>query len=146
MQLRIIPTLLILVLGAIGVFGFWSLGSLNHGEHHVCPISMVSGGNCPPVNNTLALAIHHISGLQDFTQGIVSSNLSLFILFTLLLVTFLLVFIKPSDQILSHQPFSYQKYRRAEEFSFKSNRQFLRWLALHEKRDPYALYWVHDKT
>ncbi|HDY73120.1 MAG TPA: hypothetical protein ENH86_00930 [Candidatus Jorgensenbacteria bacterium] len=140
MRLRILPILLIFSLLTVGVLGFFGL---NHGGQHSCPISLLSGDNCPPIGGTFALVFHHMSGLQSFTQSIVNLDTSLLILYAILIFAFL-SFSRFLQKATLLQPSSFQRYNRTTESRFLPKRQLMRWLALHHKRDPHALQWVHD--
>lgn len=143
MQTRILPILIILSLFSVGVFGFLGLGMMDHGGRSICPISLMSGGLCPSAGNTLAVASHHVSGLQYFTQSIIGIGGSLLVLFALLAFV-LLFFSKLSQEASAQQYFLYEAYHKSIESHFIPGRKFLSWLALHHKRDPHALLWVHD--
>lgn len=145
MQKKFFPLLIISSLLIMGVFGFLGLGSVDHNAQHNCPIPLMSGGDCPPVGNTMALASHHVSGLQYFTQSIISIDSSLLMLSTLLVFA-LLFFSKFSQETSLRQPLSHEAYQRIAESRFIPKKQFLRWLALRHKRDPRALRWVYDMT
>lgn len=140
MRLRILPILLITSLLAVGILGFFGL---NHSGQHSCPISLLSGGDCPPIGGAFTLAFHHVSGLQSFTQSVVNLGTSPLILSTILIFAFL-AFSKLLQKAPLLQLPSFQRHDRITGSRFLSKKQLIRWLALHHKRDPHALQWVHD--
>lgn len=140
---RILPILIISSLLTIGVFGFLGLSSVDHGTQHTCPISLISDGDCSSIKGSLALAFHHISGIQNFTQSVISFDASVLILAFLLILASFVVSKLPQETRAPRILFR-QISRGTAESTFIPERRFLRWLALHHKRDPHALQWVHD--
>lgn len=136
MKLRILTIFLILIIGAIGIFGFLSLGLTEGG---FCPISAILGGSCPMSDNTVALVIHHISGLQYITQFIVNFDSTLLILSILLLSFLFLIFIKREPQVLA-KSLSYQKYSLIEALNRVLSKRLLRWLAILNRQDPHISF------
>jgi hypothetical protein len=135
----------ILALGFVSSLGFWSLGSVNHSGGHICPISMVSSGDCSSLNNSLALAMHHLSGLQSFVRAVVGFDTILLFLIIFLLVISLsfFIFIEYPAKIPSEKFLFFRKSRRIEELIFRLNKRFLRWLAFHNQQDSYELNWAY---
>ncbi len=136
MRSRIFSTLIISSLLTVGVFGFLGLGFVDHGGQHTCPISLISGGDCSSIGG-VALAFHHVSGIQNLTQSMIGFSasslvLSIFFVFALLVVSKLLQR-SPVLQLSSHKV-----YYRTAGSNFIPKKQFLRWLAIHHKRDPYS--------
>lgn len=116
------------------MLGFLGLSLVDYGEHHICPISAISGSVCPSAHSALALIIHHISGLQGFTQGVISLNVNL-LAFSILLVTVLSFIIRFFMQTLFFKgQRSYQIHFPTEELP-SSIKQFFFWSALHNKRE-----------
>ncbi len=144
MRLRILTIFIISSLLTIGVLGFWGLGSINHSGQHSCPIFLMLGGYCPSSEGGVALAVHHVSGIQNLTQSIIILDASLLVLLVLLVFATLLVVSKPPQGTSAPQLLSRQTRHRITESTLTPKKQFLRWLALHHKRDPHALQWVHD--
>lgn len=134
MKSRIFLFLLIFIIGSFGILSFLGLSLVDYGEYHICPIAAISGNVCPSAHNALALIIHHISGLQGFTQGIISFDVNLLVL-SILLVTALSFVIRFFIQTLffKGQRF-YQIYSSTEELP-SSIKQFFFWSALHNKRE-----------
>lgn len=131
MRLKILMIFLILSIGIIGIFGFLNL-SLTEGGF--CPISAMLGGDCPPIDNALALAVHHISGLQFLTQFTVNFNPILLILSVLLLGFLFLIFMR-KPQVLA-KFLSYQKYSLIKASDRVLRKRLLRWLAILNRLDP----------
>lgn len=144
MQLKIPSIFLILILAGLATLGFLGIGLIGDGGHHVCPISVIAGNDCPPVSDAITSVSHHLSGLQRLTQPVIEFNPTLLALFILLLAS-LLFSSRLSRQIIFEQHFSYQRFRLVKELKPKQTRQLLSWIALHNKRSPHALQWVHDK-
>lgn len=138
MLLRLFTILIISSLLAVGLFGMFGINMINY-----CPISALSNDNCSPTDSSLAEILHHISGLENFAEGAVDINVSFLMVSVLLIIAFSLFGLTISG-ILALQISSQGRYRCDKTEFHPSNQQFLRWLALHEKRDPQALQWVHD--
>lgn len=136
--------LLILTVGAIALFGFLGMSYIEHGVSHTCPFAVLSDNNCLPVNNILALTIHHISGLQYLMQSIVTPDSTLLILSLLLLAMFLIISVKIIPRVLPEQHLLRLNRYISEKLDFNPNRQLLYWLALRNKRDSHVPHWVHD--
>ncbi len=143
MRLKILPILIIPSLLIVGVFGFWGLGLIDHGGQHRCPISLISESNCSPAEGSIALALHHLSGLKNFTQSVVNTDTSLSVLSVLLLCA-LFVGSKPLRGTRVLRVLSRQIRRRVAESNRIPRKQFLRWLVLRHKRDPRICQWVYD--
>ncbi len=141
MQLKILSICFVLVLLTIGVFGSFVLGSMDYTANHACPISVSSGNNCP-ILNSLSLAIHHLSGLQNLSQSTININFSAFILLGISAIFFLMEI--SSGQIQSSLPLSYQRHQEFLNFTIKPKKKFLRWLAIFNKKDPHLLRWVYE--
>lgn len=140
---KILPIFIVSSLLAIGLFGVLGINMTYNNGQHSCPISALSSDDCPPSYNPLSEAFHHISALQNFAQGLV--NTSTFSSMLLILLMFVLAIF---SGILAKRPSlevsASQSYRNIEEFDYSQKKRFLRWLALHHKRDPHASQWVHD--
>lgn len=133
MRMRTIGLILIIVVGAIALFGF--LGMAVIPAESSCPISAILGGNCPPTDNALALVSHHISGLQSFTQSIFTLDFSLsLILFSFIFGFVLFLYREPS--ILHNFLF---RFYQTKHRNFNPKRQLLRWLSFLNNRDPHVL-------
>lgn len=129
---------MILSLSAFGVFGFLNIGFMNHDVSHFCPVSLMRGDDCPPINNALALANYHVSGLQDLTRGIISFSpgaVMLFALLFVLLASILRIFKQEVFSGLKLGPVRYHFSEMEESATTVANR-FLCWLALFKRRDP----------
>lgn len=128
---------LILAVGAVSVLGFLTLGLINHTHNHTCPISVASGGDCPPSGSITATVFHHLNGLQSLTQSILSTNAGFSVLTLLPLV--LLLFIFSLSNVFSDRSGLANigiNHKIEEKPAFKSFKKFLNWLSLLEKRDP----------
>ena len=74
MKFNIIPILIISIMASISIVSGFGIGSMNHDNNHPCAMLMVSGSDCLSASN-FALALHHISGLKNFSQSILNINL-----------------------------------------------------------------------
>ena len=144
MKSYLVPTLLIVSLGSIGVLGFFGMGAMNHSEQHSCPVSVLSGENCPPSGDMAALASHHLSGLQDLTLSTPSFSFTAFFVSILLLILLFAFSLKSHRRDLSDKQNVAAQYSFLEEREYQPKQRFLHWLELLYKRDPHALSWVHD--
>jgi hypothetical protein len=119
------------LISAIGVFSF---GMIGHTENGTCPISVFSNDECSFMDNTFAMASHHISGIQALSDGIITSSLGIILM--LLSVVLVLLFIKPAniiDNLISNFRYINIKYKTYPMFLC-----ILKWIALHNKLDTYA--------
>jgi len=142
MKLGFVAMIIVVSLLAMGVFGFLGLAFMEHSELSSCPVSLLSGGDCPPAGGSMALAFHHISGLQNLTQFVVNLDTSLLALFTLLVFVFLIFpkFLQTTPQL---QAISFKRYDGVIGFIVFLKKQLLRWLVLRHKRDPHIFLWVY---
>ncbi len=147
MRIIAISLLIMFFLIVFGVMGILGIGSRDHGEHYLCPVFAMSGGECPSSRNILAFATHHISGLRSLTEAIPSPGFTLLgvglflsLVFGLALSrTFLL-----NNFMSGSLPTAYGERRRSGRVSMGHQERMLRWLALHEKRDACENFLVHD--
>lgn len=143
MRSKTLPILIILGLLTIGLFGIFGINMADSNGQHSCPVSVLSSDDCSPSNSPFVEMFHHISTLQNFIQELINTNT--FPSMLLILMIFVLIIF---SGILAKRPsleFSASRsYRNIEEFYYSQKKRFLRWLALHHKRDPYASQWVHD--
>lgn len=146
MRLRILPIFLILVIGGMGIFGFLGFSLIEQGDFHVCPVSLISGGDCPPLGSAFVLTIHHISGLQQLSRFIINIDSASLVLSLALMTFVLLAFFNPTRMALAEHYALYFRSHKIDEFSFGSNWQLFRWLSLRNKRDSHASSWVHDSS
>ncbi len=143
MRLKIIPILIISSLLTIGLFGILGINMTDNNGQHSCPISMFSNDDCLLSSNSFFEVFHHISALQNFTQGMVNINN-----FSLMLQILLMFIFAIFSTFLRKTPFLQvsprQNYRKIEELGYSPKKQFLRWIALRYKKDPHASQWAHD--
>lgn len=138
MKVKIIPILIIFILLTVGVFG-----SVNHTTQNNCLVSLMSGEECPPVGSSIIVMLQHFSGMNNFTNFIIVANSSLLLLSILLF----LVSSRLSQATFARHIFSYLAYHKIAEFPFIILRKnFLRWLAVHYRRNPHTLYWVYNMS
>lgn len=142
MRLRALPILIISAILTIGILGIGGFGFINHGGQHVCPVPLMSGGECPPPGDGIALAVHYLSGMQNLFQSMVNPGVSVLALSILLAFAVLLIS-KPLHASPPLPPLFYRIRTASAESHCISKRQFLRWLALHCRRDPHSLRRVH---
>lgn len=139
MRSKIPSFLIILIFGSL----LLGLSFIEHNGHDICPLAVMSGGNCPPTSNVLGLSIHHLSGLQDLTQGIIGFGISFLALSILLLVVLSFINKSSTQTSLFEEQCFYQKYTLTERL-FSPINQFFFWAALCNKRDTHTLSWVYD--
>jgi hypothetical protein len=118
----------IILASALGVF---AIGIAGHTENGACPIAM--GNDCSYMNNAFFMAMHHISGIQSFTEAVVASGISIAsIILSAIAVSW---FIKLADSISNlFSMFGYVYLKRVTHPIF---RRILKWMALRNKLDIY---------
>lgn len=143
MRLSFLPLLLIMSLGIFGALGFLNFGLVDHhGGERPCPIAVLGGGACPPVEDTLAQVRHHVSGFQLLTRFLVSPDPVFTAYFALLLAASFLAFGSMPVGIIFLEPPAFFQRHYAVPRSTTLTAKLLRWFRLHEKRDPNASLWV----
>lgn len=132
-------TIFILAIGTITIFSALSFSYMNYSQGHICPIAVISGDDCPFINN-ISYAVHHLSGIRIFNQGLFSCFLSLILVFFVILF-----FIKKNIFVFNNFVW-HSSILNNLKFSLSKNRlQFLRWLSMHNKQDPEFL-WAYGKS
>lgn len=128
----LITAIVILSFLGIAVFGVFAM---NHGGEHGygCIAATAQGvARCPNQADPLAFLTFHIDAFKSFSTAIVGSSLAsmLLVALALVLVSSLAWFFRNTIPAFS----SLQAYRRKqrESFALPSERQLIRWLALHE--------------
>lgn len=141
MNSKFFSVFLIFAIIFVVVFGFLGMSFLDHNGLFACPFSMLGVSDCSSATNALALASHHVSGLQSLTQLVFNSGTTLLALsFLSLMITFVIYFRLPKKNL---NTVFYQDFQLIENSNFAPNGLFLKWLALHNKRDTHALERVH---
>lgn len=126
--------LLIACIVLISTFSVFAVGITNHGEHGTCPIAM--GSDCSYMDNAIAMANHHISGIQALSQGVTTSGLSVVLM--LLSVVLVLIFIKPKDyldNLITNFRHTYVRHKLYPVFL-----RILKHIALRNKLDIHPQY------
>lgn len=140
---KIPPIFVVSSLLAVGLFGIFGINMFDSNGQHSCPVSVLSSDDCSPAHGSLSEAFHHISALQNFAQGLINSNT-----FSSMLLILLMFVLAIFSSILAKTPSlevsASRSHRDIEEFDYSQKKRFLRWLALHYKRDPHASQRVHD--
>ncbi len=136
MKFKILTITLTFALLTVSVFGFFIFGFIAHNGQHGCFVSSIPGNNCPSVGGSIAIAFHHISGIQNLILTIASSNSSslLFVTFFIFIFFIILKFLQKTQNL---QYFSNKTCGRILESIFIQKNQFLHWLSLSRKRDPH---------
>jgi len=138
MKQQILTIFIISSLLSIGAIGSFELGFINHTGQYVCPLSSLSAGECSTGIGNMAIALHHISGIRNLTQPIMSSANSLLLLSIILFSASVIIY-----KILSRAPelqLLYYKIRdKIRKPSHKSRKKMLRWFALRYSRNPKLL-------
>jgi hypothetical protein len=118
----------------ISTLGVFAVGFANHESHTTCPITVFSSDDCSSMSDTLSMVMHHISGIQSFTEGIATSGLSIVLM--ILSVAVVSLYIKPvnflSNLVLKSR-YIYIKYTSHPIF-----KRILKWLVLRNKMDIYS--------
>ncbi len=144
MRLRIIIILIVSSVLAIGALGLVEHNFVDHSRKSNCSVSLLSGADCTSIEGSLALAFHHVSGIQKLTQSTISPDVSLLLLVVLLILASVVVS-KIWQEIPTIVPVYHQIYLWVIESSFIP-KKYLRWFAFRYKRDPHVLQWVYEVT
>jgi hypothetical protein len=122
---------LIVCIILVSAFGVFAIGIAGHIENGACPIAM--GSDCSYMNNAFSMAMHHISGIQSFTEAVIASGISIAsIILSAIAVSW---FIKLADSISNlFLRFQYIYLKRVAHPIF---RHILKWIALRNKLDIY---------
>ena len=141
MKFKIIPIIIVLGLLAVTSLSFLGTSNLHETGSHDCLASFLLKTDCPLSEESITLAIHHISEIQNLTRSILSFNVSLTIL-SALFVSVLLVISKVLPKIVSLQIFFYKTYHKNIEIIFTAKRNFLRWLVFQYRQgvDVFRIY------
>jgi len=125
---------LIVCMVLISTFGVFAISMTDHNEHTTCPMSVFSDGGCSYLDNALAMAIHHISGIQTLTEATLAYGASIvLIILSALIITY---FIKPADfidNLITNFRYIYIRYTAHPVFA-----RILKWIALRNKMDTYS--------
>lgn len=133
---RILSIFLVFTIGTTVFIGFLAIYFMSHNNHYFCPISSIMGSSCSSFGN-IGTALHHLSGLKSFAQGVLNSD-SLFLSALILIFAAALVFIKIEKDDSFEQFSFYNKYLKNN--ITKPESRILAWISLHNKRDPYSIY------
>jgi hypothetical protein len=141
MKTKLLTSFLILVLLTVGIMGIFSVSAMEHDNQRSCPFSVMSGVDCSKIDNSLFMSFYHLSGVEYFTQFIVSTDFNLLIFFTVMVFTLFFILIRPPRKSLFIKIFS-QKIHIAK-IKSQDRKQFLRWLSLNNSKYFDALNRVH---
>ncbi len=135
-------TLSIIVLTGVifvAIFGFLSIGTMEHGNAHTCLFAFAGGTLCAPFPNNIAGAMHYLDMLGWLSTALAS--------FDILALVFPSLFVLGLFAILSlflpAPPERHSFFTQAIERFSKEKHELLRWLSFHNKRDPHVLARVH---
>lgn len=132
-----LATLVLIALMNIAIFG---VVMFQHGSSHDmnapkndCVAATVTNTKCPDAEDSLGMAVHHINGLQTFSQGILSTGLTplLAALILMLSAVLVFVFVKMAD-VLRNLLSRYQRYRFSKDYLPPRQYKLIRWLSLFE--------------
>jgi hypothetical protein len=132
-----ISTLVLIALMNIAIFG---VAVFQHGSSHDmnatkndCVAATVTNTKCPDAKDSLGMVVHHISGLQTFSQGILSTGLTPLLAALILMLSAVLafVFVKIAD-LLRNLLTRYQRYRFPRDYLPPGQYKLIRWLSLFE--------------
>lgn len=140
---KIFPILIISSLLAVGLFGIFGINMADDNGRHFCPISPLSSDGCALFGSPFSEALHHISALRNFAQGVININAFSLTLLFLLIFAFAIfaTFLQKTPFLQTSFRLSYQK---PEELDYSQKKRFLRWLAIRHKKDPHASQRAHD--
>lgn len=135
---KIITVFLILSFTGLAVFGFLGMGSHEPG-HGVngCIAALMKETGCAGFNSPVDFVIFHLSAYKIFS----SINISAATLLSMMLLAFALLlaipfkFLEPKSFAVLTKEIKLTRYPASYEFHTFSELKFIRWLALHEKRD-----------
>jgi len=135
MRLNNITLFVIFAVLIIGVFGFSILSLVGHNGEYGCVVSLIPGGDCSFISEGMAIAFHHIAGIQNLIQAVAKSNIFLMVLSFVAFLTFKILssLIKIQNLKLF---FRYLQFKR-KEIVLKFKEDFLNWLALIYRRNPH---------
>jgi len=134
-----------IILSFIGlaVFGFLGMGSheIGHDVTNGCLAALQRETGCPVPASPLEFATFHLSAFKIFS----SANMGTAVLLSMMLATstlFLASFskiYKPKLIAIPATESAFITYPRSYEFHTPNELKFIRWFALHEKRDAVFL-------
>jgi hypothetical protein len=134
MKIKTFTIVLILALLSVGFFIFSFVG---HNGQHGCFVSSIPGNNCPAIGGIMAIAFHHIAGIQNLMLTVVSYGTFLLSL-TVFFIFISFVVLKFLQKAQNLQYFSSKIYSKVLESIFIQKNQLLYWLSLSRKRDPHV--------
>src|SRR3989338_1502437 len=134
---------IILSFTGLAVFGFLGMGAheMEHGGINGCLAALQREIGCPAPASPLEFATFHLSAFKIFS----SANMGTAVLLSMMLATstlFLASFskiYKPKLIAIPATESAFITYPRSYEFHSPNELKFIRWFALHEKRDAAFL-------
>lgn len=130
MHSRSLAIIVLLALVTVAVFGFLAMA---HGTEHGagCLAATASGAMCPSTEDPIADVAFHVGTWRSLTAGTIVS--ALLFLLPMVVIAFVLErwrrFLHPISIALAFP-------QRRSPFRGRISSAVLRWLALHERRDP----------
>ena len=110
MKNKLISIFIIISIVLVAVFGIFAFDMAMHGGDMECPLAVFSGATCSAMTTAFTMTLHHIAGFQDLIQSVLSSNMSLLILFLLMFV--FIVFVRSVHQeILEYKTSLFEIFR-----------------------------------
>lgn len=133
MRLNVFSLSVIFIIAFVGLFGLLAFDMTMSPLHNFCLASVFSGRECP-MGDSLIASVYHMSVFDQLTQSILifTSALSLFILMYFV-VTYVAIPVKLVVEKM-----------RSVAIKVSWQFRFLKWLWLHEKRDPSLAYMTYD--
>lgn len=138
-----LATLLLIALMNIAIFG---VAVFQHGANHDmnapkndCTAAAITNTKCPDAKDSLGIAIHHMNALQTFSQGFVSTGITLSVALLVLILSagLGLVFTKILD-LLRNLILQRQRFRFSQNYIPPRQHKLMRWLSLFELSPAYS--------
>ncbi|MBI2674130.1 MAG: hypothetical protein HYX22_00095 [Candidatus Yanofskybacteria bacterium] len=130
---------LILSFTGLAVFGFLGMGSheMEHGGINGCLAALQRETGCPAPASPFEFAVFHLSAFKIFSSANMGAAILLSMMLailTLFLASLFQIF-EPKLSVIPATESAFIGYPRSYEFHSPNELRFIRWLALHEKRD-----------
>ena len=118
----------------VALFGFLSIGTMEHGNTHDCLFVFAGGALCAPFQNKAAVAMHYLDMLGWLSTSLASFDILALVFSSL----FVLVLFAILSLFLPAPPERHSFFTQAIERFSKEKHELLRWLSFHNKRDPHV--------
>lgn len=141
MNKKFIILLTVFIILTSAFFGVFMFSFAHNSDLGICPFALgFLGGDCSYMNNSLQVAMHHISGIQNITNGFLSFfRLSIISVFLLIFI-----FIIVAKEISIGDIILKIRYKFLKFFSYPVFARILKLIALHNKLDIYSYAGVSE--